>query len=503
MIDLVHWAIIGLVVAAEAWLTLSARRELRQDHGDRLEELERNHAEDIRRRAGVGLMPDWYHYEDAADEVFAKQEDQLRLFASMALTVGVFGTMSTMAVSLATAGGGERSLLEATLGTLGWAIGASAGGVAVHLLIAIFFLRTQHKQAGEATTALRRRLKAVADEMPPEPPSMVAFREELEEIKSTVETHLARAVKESLESLPEAVAGLMEVLGRLDKSVTEHVSSAKALQESTAESTPKLVAAVASIDALSKSLASTADKVAAVPDRLDAGLGRMDASVTKVSDGLAALPEHLDTRFQKSLDGWADQTRGYNTSMAERMEVVGNQLRGASTGLADRVQLLTDTWESRAVNAMDTALTRHAEALQSQVQEGLSNPVQRTAANLADVREQTAELSAALRGLQPAIAELLEATTQATEQMRRTHEGHVQDAVDRLNGVMMEVRAGLARASGGSALQADHRVEQKLGDLQRSMAVLATQARKPWLQRTVEGVSDTFRWIGDLATGRR
>ena len=243
---------------------------------------------------------------DDADRVHEGKNEQLRVYATAALVVGIGGTMAALALHLFLTDTNDQSL-GSLLAAMGSALIASGLGVGNNLLISLWLL----PQADKRFTTVLHRFKDQLHEASSSHPPHETFAE-------AVKSQLANAFREAVQKFPEAFE-------RLDQHVES--LSLEIERQSTAVSS-----AAAQLRESADGLAGAASGISPAADRLAAS-----------TDHLRDLPGQIRTTLESSREAWEREIRSDQSAF----------IAGVKEVLAEHQALLESTrsvfqeWEER------------------------------------------------------------------------------------------------------------------------------------------------------------
>ena len=292
----------------------------REDDAEAFVDLRERFDPDIVARARRGDAPDWLRYLDDADRIHERRSDQLRVYATAALVIGIGGTMLALAVNLPSVEANDQSL-GSLIAAMSSALFASLSGVFNNLLISLWLLRSADNRFAVSLDDFKRRLQDTSAEHPPH-----------ETFADAVKSQLGDAFREAVHRFPEAFE-------RLD----ENVESLAAVIEQ--QSTSVHVAAT--------HLRESADGLAAAA----AGIAPAAAKLAASTDQLRTMPEQLGSTLDATRDAWKQEMRHDRSAFIEGVkEVLTDQ-----QALLERTKDAFDEWESKRRDAAEAAEARWRE----------------------------------------------------------------------------------------------------------------------------------------------
>jgi methyl-accepting chemotaxis protein len=223
-VALSHWLVLALVAAVQALLFWKARRLAGQDESSRLAALQSQFEADVRARARRGLAPDWLRYQSEADRLLELRDDRLRSLAAAALAVGLGGTLFALFVSVLV---GHGSPLEPMLLVRGMGVSllGSLSGVALNLVIILVYLPAAEDRFTAQSQRLFHTLETLSDQHPPQEAFTQTLREELSQIRQSLNTEFASALSTAITGFPQVVTKLGEHIDKLALVVEEQGKS--------------------------------------------------------------------------------------------------------------------------------------------------------------------------------------------------------------------------------------------------------------------------------------
>jgi len=213
--DLARSLLLAVLALCQLAILRRARALARGDDGERLAELGRTFAEDLKQRAGRGQGPDWLRYRGELDRLFELRDDRLRTLAAAALATGLGSTLLALLVGLLVEGfrrgqpAGPLALLASTVVCL---LGSLLGVIA-NLIIVLSLLPGVEKRFSALAASLLAHLEEVASRHPPLVALIDALRDELGVLRQSLGAGMASAFS-------EAVTGWPQVVDRLSAQVT-------------------------------------------------------------------------------------------------------------------------------------------------------------------------------------------------------------------------------------------------------------------------------------------
>ena len=334
--DPVLWVVVLVQLCIFAWCLLHAKG----DDAAALDDLREQFNVDIVSRANRGDGPDWVRYMDEADRVHGRRVDQLQVWATAALVVGIGGTMATLAFRPT---GTSPDELRGLIAAVGPALYASLSGVVNNLIITLVLFRWSDSRFQASLDEFRNRLQGFSDQNPPQ-----------EKFANAVRDQLGIAFKEAVSEFPHAFA-------RLDESVQ---SLGGIIQE---QSTAVLEAA-AGLKQGAESLTGAAKEIVPV-----AGL------LNSATDRLRALPEELQQAIAAVLDTWERKIRRDQESFISGVQ----QVLKAQQALLEDAQAKFVEWERQRGEVASQQAKAWAEAIQSIQQSNTA--IVKTVAGLPDI----------------------------------------------------------------------------------------------------------------------
>lgn len=334
--DPVLWVVVLVQLCIFAWCLLHAKG----DDAAALDDLREQFNVDIVSRANRGDGPDWVRYMDEADRVHGRRVDQLQVWATAALVVGIGGTMATLAFRPT---GTSPDELRALIAAVGPALYASLSGVVNNLIITLGLFRWSDNRFRAALDEFRNRLQEFSDQNPPQ-----------EKFANAVRDQLGIAFKEAVSEFPHAFA-------RLDESVQ---SLGGIIQEQSAA----VLEAAAGLKQGAEGLTGAAREIVSV-----AGL------LKSSTDRLGALPEELERAIAAVLDNWERKIRRDQESFISGVQ----QVLKTQQALLEDAQGKFVEWERQRGEVASQQATAWAEAIQSIQQSNTA--IVKTVAGLPDI----------------------------------------------------------------------------------------------------------------------
>lgn len=316
--DLVLWG----VLAAQLYLLVRCLFHARGDDAAALDDLRKQFDLDIAGRANRGEGPDWVRYMDEADRVHGRRVDQLQVWATAALVVGIGGTMLTLALRPT---GTSPDELRALIAAVGPALLASLSGVMNNLVITLGLFRWSDRRFRASLDEFRNRLQEFSDQNPPQ-----------EKFADAVRDQLGIAFREAVSEFPRAFARLDESVQSLGGIIEEQ---SKAVLEAAVE------------------LKQGADGLTGAAKEIVPVAGLLKSS----TDRLRALPEELKEAMATVLDAWEQEVRRDQESF----------ISGVQHVLKDQQELLEDArskfveWERQRGEIASQQAKAWAEAIES------------------------------------------------------------------------------------------------------------------------------------------
>ena len=327
LLDPVLWLVFSLQAAILIRCLVLARR----DDSEALDDLWKQFKRDIIGRARRGDGADWVRYMDEADRVHERRVDRLGVLATVALVVGIGGTMAALAFRLvgldieAPAGADQPPTdeLRALVTAVGPALLASLGGVLNNLLITVFLFRLSDSRFEEALGGFRKALQECSDVNPPQ-----------EKFADAVKDQLGQAFRNAVRTFPEAFA-------RLDESV-QHLS------EVTKEQSRSMLLAAAGLREGADGLTGAASEIAPAADLLSTSTAE-----------LRAVPDQLRRTLDETRTAWAQEMRfDQDAFIGGVLQVMGSQYT-----LLDRTRNAFDEWEHARRDAAAQQQTQWRESV--------------------------------------------------------------------------------------------------------------------------------------------
>lgn len=456
--DPILWVVILGQLCILAWCLLHASG----DDAAALDDLREQFDADIVSRAHRGDGPDWVRYMDEADRVHGRRFDQLQVWATAALVVGIGGTMATLAFRPT---GTSPDELRALIAAVGPALYASLSGVVNNLIITLVLFRWSDSRFRASLDAFRNRLRQFSDQNPPQ-----------EKFANAVRDQLGIAFKEAVSEFPHAFA-------RLDESVQ---SLGGIIQE---QSTAVLEAA-AGLKQGAESLTGAAKEIVPV-----AGL------LKSSTDRLGGLPEELKQAIAAVLDTWERKIRRDQESFISGVL----QVLKAQQALLDEAQAKFVEWERQRGEIASQQSRAWAEAIES-IQRS-NTAIVSTVAGLPDVfskevakvahtlgrefgleaRQHVADLAGVVREGNESLRKQIESATADLQRLFLNETSEVvaktlEDVYRRVEGTLLtsldEVGKGIrealvelpdnARSFAGSLSAADEKLRLSIGHLDES-----------------------------------
>ena len=284
----------------------------RGDDSATLDELCQQFKRDIIGRASRGNFPDWVRYMDEADRVHERRVDELRVWATIALVLGIGGTMTALALRLTGTTVGDQSSageLGGLISALGSALWLTLSGVANNLLISWTLFPVSDRSFVASLDDFRNAIQQCSDENSPHQEFAAAVREQL-----------GNAFRDAVAMFPQAFAQLddsVKSLGRVteaqSKAALEAASGLKEGADGLTDAASKIVPAVTLLQ-------SSTDQLHRLPEQFRQSLDQtratweqeirrnQDSFINGVKQVLSGQEELLE-RTKGSFDEWERQRR--------------------------------------------------------------------------------------------------------------------------------------------------------------------------------------------------
>ena len=209
-----HWLVLSVVAAIQVFLFWKARRLSEQDESASLAALQSRFEADVQARARRGLAPDWLRYQSETDRLFELRDDRLRSLAAAALAVGLGGTLCALFVSILVSHGSRLEPMLLVQG-MGVSLLGSLSGIALNLVIILVHLPAAEAAFSVRSKQLFRSLETLSDQHPPQEAFTQTLREELSQIRQSLNTEFASAFSTAITGFPQVVTRLGEHIDKL------------------------------------------------------------------------------------------------------------------------------------------------------------------------------------------------------------------------------------------------------------------------------------------------
>ena len=161
-----EWSVLS-VVAAFLIRYLWKCHVLCRGTGSELKALQPGFAQDIRQRAARGEDPDWLRYSEESDRQHEDNCERIRNYATTALATGIGGTMFMLLLHLLWPSPESTDAISSLLQEMGIALVASVLGVTCNLVILLKFLPDASDRFRSEREGLIEALRNTSEENPP------------------------------------------------------------------------------------------------------------------------------------------------------------------------------------------------------------------------------------------------------------------------------------------------------------------------------------------------
>lgn len=467
--DLADWVPQVALAAVVLWqgvLLLWAVRVARGEPEERLRQFAEDQSQEIRQRAEQGQTPDWQNCRAEAERFFEARGDRLRVIASAALAIGLFGTLGFLLLTLRLAPSrGDASLDTAELigGTLLSLLGTFSG-VVVHLIIVLFILRRAENRFEFWLQGFQTELRRVAGESPPQAAFLKNFQSSLDEIRDSLTSEFASSLAKAVAGFPDVVVKLQATVGDLAVAVEAQAVTVTSAMEQLSQSAASVARTGDTIHPIAERLADSNQTLARLPEELREvldstrqgwlrDLGEQQAKrladlVVILDRGEQASRERETRMFEtiRELQGLVAEVRqavaGIAEGLAAEVEVMAGRL-GTAFGqeardathdmlevaskqqrmLLDRIEHHEEQWR----NNIGTVVEELFHKIGGQVKESLTGDLSQAGKNLGEAAQTFAEVALALgeghEAWSHAQSESLASWSKAAEQIDKAEQG--------------------------------------------------------------------------------
>ena len=325
-------------------------------------------AKDIKKRANLGLTPDWTRYLEEAERKHDAAAESMRNLATAALATGVGGTMGMLLIHfLFAAPESATDPIADLFSAMTQALIASAGGVAVNLVILLWLLPRATNTFNDELTGFRKSLEREAEHNRPESPGSTNSRHEpfepqrmhaaAEDLRSSVAElgKVSKSLHGSAESLAPRVTKLAKAIGGLQTSLSAEAGELRNQLASFPEELDQVLQSSRDDwredqDALQKQLGMIlADAVRQLRTSVDSG--RSEAK--ELRNQLESFPERLNRVLADSRNDWREDLEALQGQLREMIEAHGANLHEIAESLETWRDGFAKAEERRARNIQE------------------------------------------------------------------------------------------------------------------------------------------------------
>ena len=566
-----EWSVLS-VVAAFLIRYLWKCHVLCRGTGSELKALQPGFAQDIRQRAARGEDPDWLRYSEESDRQHEDNCERIRNYATTALATGIGGTMFMLLLHLLWPSPESTDAISSLLQEMGIALVASVLGVTCNLVILLKFLPDASDRFRSEREGLIEALRNTSEENPPLTPDTQlndTVGRKLERFLENTASNFPGVIagfRESVSSLSDVATAFESSAGKVESAIEVLSSSTMELKALPANLGEELARArqgwvddhredqaqylkafretlADEVEAVRKTLAqlrewqvSGAEAEARWREQRSVEESKYRSALVEVVSTATAEQSATVRETLSALEGWQIR-RGEAEKQwhKERAEEEDRQ-RDAVFGLVSAATVQQNEATRQTLSALEewqaqrTAAEERWRAQLAADQEKLRKSLREVVNSTGDVAEAAEGLPQAFRkeigrtsdtlgkrfGLEARqqVADVIDATQRANEELRRHLEGHAQLAADQeklrkslrevvnSTGDVAEAAEGLPQAFRKEIGRTSDTLGKRFGlEARQQVAdvIDATQRANEELRRHLEGhVRQLLNEMGDI-----